>query len=64
MAYDVWANRITDDVIVIEFRNWKEIILWDSRKTLFDFPLELSGYRVCSVNIDGNLTIIEIDTEG
>lgn len=62
-CYDVWSERITEDVIIVEFRNWNELILWDSRKTIFDVPLELSGYRVCSVNIDDNLTIIEIDRE-
>jgi len=58
--YDVWANRETEDVIVITFRNWKEYVVYDSRKTIFDIPLDISGYIVESVNIDDNLTIIEI----
>lgn len=58
--YDVWANRETEDVIVITFRNWKEYVIYDSRKTIFDIPLDISGYLVESVNIDDNLTIIEI----
>ena len=58
--YDAITDRITEDVIVITFRNWTEFILYDSRKTIFDLPLSLAGFPVESVNVDGNLTIIEI----
>jgi hypothetical protein len=58
--YDVWADRETENAIVITFRNWTEIVLYDSRKTLFDIPLELAGYPIESVTVDDDLTIIEI----
>lgn len=53
-------NRPTDDVIVVTFRNWTEHVLYDSRKTPYDIPLDMRMYPVESVNMTDNLTIIEI----
>lgn len=60
MLYDVFCNRETENVIVVTFRNWTEFILYDSRKTIFDLPFDMAGYPVESVNVDNDLTIIEI----
>ena len=59
-VYDSVANRQTDDVIVITFRNWTEYVLYDSRKTDRDIPIVYDDYPAQSVYIDGNLTIIEM----
>lgn len=59
-AYNAVTERKTEEVIIITFRNWTEYILYDSRKTPYDIPCGLHDYPVESVNIDDELTIIEI----
>ena len=53
-------NRPTDDAVVVTFRNWTEIIMYDTRKTPYDVPLALAEYPVESIHTTDNLTIIEI----
>lgn len=54
-------NRTTEDVIVVAFLNWKEHVLYDSRKTPNDIPLALTDYPVEGIHVlDDNLTMIEI----
>lgn len=53
-------NRTTEDVIVVAFLNWQEIVMYDTRKTPYDVPLALAEYHVESIHTTDNLTIIEI----
>ena len=53
-------NRPTDDAVVVTFRNWTEIVMYDTRKTPYDVPLALAEYPVESIHTTDNLTIIEI----
>lgn len=53
-------NRTTEHIIIVTFQNWKETILYDSRKTPYDIPSALAWYPVLSTEYDNDLTIIEI----
>lgn len=60
-AQNAIDNRKTEEAIIVTFRNWSEVVLYDSRKTPYDIPLALADYPIESVNVvDDTLTIIEI----
>lgn len=59
-AQNAVDNRTTEHIIIVTFQDWKETVLYDSRKTPYDIPHALSWYPVLSTMYDNDLTIIEI----
>jgi len=53
-------TRPTDDAIVVTFRDWREVVMYDTRRTPYDVPLALAEYPVESIHTTDRLTIIEI----
>ena len=58
-VYRTAENVQTDDYIVIECRNYTMFLLYDSRTTIYEMPFDVARRRAESVNVTGNLTIIE-----
>lgn len=53
-------TRETEHVLVVTFRNWKEYVLYDTRTTPYDIPFRMERVPVETINVVGNLTIIEV----